>query len=497
MEFLDHIDVPAMQGPQLVREMTNSDANAWTASGLIRSWREWTAVSVNRTILRAALSVAIMTGVVSVGNVVREITVAAWLGTSDSLEAFIIAVLMPTYVINVVGSAFSSSVIPAFVHVREIQGREAAQRLFSHVMTLSVLLLASVTVLLGATGTWLLQVLGSGFSEDKLALTRILFYVILPLVMMNGLSQVWCAVLNAGERFVLAAIAPISEPIAVVAALFVAGDRYGVFALAIGSLAGCSIQVMLIAWALKRQGLALMPRWEGMDTGTRLIIRQYLVLLAGCLIFNSGLVIDQAMAAMLGPGSVAALNYGNKVVAALQTVGATALGTAVMPYLSRLSASGDWEGIHHVLSTYTKLILAVTIPVTLALIALSEPLVQVIFQRGAFTATDTGLVAHVQTMFLIQLPFFAVGILGVRLLSARFRNWAITAISSVNTALKIVLNYFLMSIMGVSGIALSTSAVYMGSLAMILTAVTWDRHGTMRALSTSSARPSGQDTNES
>ncbi|MCA1961647.1 MAG: polysaccharide biosynthesis C-terminal domain-containing protein [Desulfomonile sp.] len=473
--------------------MTEHDLKAYAASGLLGSWRDWTTVSVNRKIFQAALSVAVMAGVVSVGMVVREVTIAAWFGTSDALEAYLIAILIPTYVINVVGSAFSSSVIPAFVHVREIEGREAAQRLFSHIMTLSVLLLMLVTALLGTTGWWLLPLIGSAFSAEKIALTRILFFLVLPLIMLNGLSQVWSSVLNAGERFVLAAVAPIAEPLIVVAALFIAGDHWGIFALASGSLVGCAIQTTVLAAALKRYGMLLQPRWNGMDPGTHLVVRQYLVLLAGCLIHNSAPVIDQTMAAMLGPGSVAALNYGNKVVGALQTVGAMALGTAVMPYFSRLSASGDLEGLRDVLRTYTKLILVTIVPITILLIATSQPLVKLIFQRGAFTAADTDLVAHVQAMFLIQLPFFTLGILGVRLLSARFRNLAVTGIAIVNITLKIGLNYLLMSFMGVSGIALATSAVYMASQAMILAAVSRDRQKNEEASSTSPAQAPRQD----
>jgi len=454
--------------------MTESDPKACTAPGPLGSWREWATVSVNRKIFRAALSVAVMAGLVSVGMVVREITIAAWFGTSDALEAYLIAVLMPTYVINVVGSAFSSSVIPAFVHVRENEGRDAAQGLFSHIMTLSALLLALVTVALGTSGWWLLPVIGSAFSAEKIELTRVLFYLVLPLIILNGLSQVWSSVLNAGERFVLAAVAPIAEPLAVIAALFVVGDRWGIFALVSGSLVGCAIQMTVLATALRRHGMVLRPRWNGMDPGTRLVVHQYLVLLAGCLVQNSGLVIDQAMAAMLGPGSVAAINYGNKVVGALQTVGAMALGTAVMPYFSRLSAAGDLDGLRNVLTTYTKLILVTTVPVTIVLIAVSEPLVQLIFQRGAFTAADTELVAYVQAMFLIQLPFFTLGILGVRLLSARFRNFAVATIATVNAILKVGLNYILMSFMGVGGIALATSVVYMASLAMVFAVVIRD-----------------------
>ena len=128
---------------------------------------------------------------------------------------------------------------------------------------------------------------------------------------------------------------------------------------------------------------------------------------------GSTILVDQSMAAMLGSGSVAALNYANKLTSLLLSIGVSSLATAVLPSFSRLSANQDWAGLRRVLNTYTNLIALATVPLTVVLIIFSEPLIATFFQGGAFTAQDAHLIARVQSLLFLQLPFYATGILYV------------------------------------------------------------------------------------
>ena len=172
-------------------------------------------------------------------------------------------------------------------------------------------------------------------------------------------------------------------------------------------------------------------------------------------------VIDQAMAAMLPSGSVAALSYANKIVNLIIAVGATALTTAALPYFSHMVAEHDWDGCRHTLMRYTSLTFAAAVPLTLLLIAFSHSLIRLIFQRGAFQAADTDLVSRVQMCYFIQIPFYMCGMLFVRFLSSIRRNDVLMYGSAISLVLDISLNLVLMRKMGIAGIALSTSLVYL------------------------------------
>src|SRR5207244_10336914 len=114
---------------------------------------------------------------------------------------------------------------------------------------------------------------------------------------------------------------------------------------------------------------------------------------AGSFLMGGTTVVSQSMAAMLGPGSVSVLACGNKVTNLFVGVGAVAVSTAVLPHFSRMVTVMDWHGLRHTLGTYTRLLLFITLPVPLALMYYSEPVAALLFERGAFTKSDTFVVA--------------------------------------------------------------------------------------------------------
>jgi len=191
---------------------------------------------------------------------------------------------------------------------------------------------------------------------------------------------------------------------------------------------------------------------------------QYAPMVAGGLLMGSTTLVDQSMAAILGSGSVSALSYGNKIVAFVLGVGSLGLSTAVFPHFCRMVAVSDWIGVRYTLKTYSRLVLVVTVPFTLILIYFSESIVRLVFERGAFTMADTRIVGQVQAFYLLQVPFYMLGITVVRLISSLKANIVLMKAAFVNLFSNIILNYMLMQWLGIAGIALSTAIVYLISL---------------------------------
>ncbi len=196
-------------------------------------------------------------------------------------------------------------------------------------------------------------------------------------------------------------------------------------------------------------------------------------MISASFILSSTSMINQGMAAMLGPGSVAALNYGNKLIAVPIGLATTALGTAVIPYFSRMVARNDWVGVRHTLKHFLRAIFVAAIPLTILLILISEPVVRIIYQRGSFTEADTHLVAQIQVLFALQIPFYVAGILVVRLISSALANHILLIGNIISVVLSVFLNYLFIKILGVAGIALSTSCVYLGSFLFLY--LSWRR----------------------
>jgi putative peptidoglycan lipid II flippase len=427
--------------------------------------------SASWKILRATGVLTGFSGVVLAATVARELITAKYFGRSDALDAYLIAYLLPSFVVNIVAYSFNLALIPVFIEVRQQEGRAAAQRLFSGAMVWSLGMLTAVVLLLAATAPWYLPLLGSGFSASKLLLTRHLLYVLLPLIALTGVTSNGTAVLNAGERFALPGALAVLPPLGALAFVILLGDSWSVYSLAVGTVAGTAVQVAALAWVARSHGVDLAPRWYGYGPRLRLVIRQYVPMMAGALLLGSTDVVDQAMAAMLSGGSVAALGYARKIVSVLVVVGAIPLASASLPYFSEMTAKGAWDACRRTLRTVGGVILLVTVPVTLLLVFFAHPLIRILFQRGEFSPHDTLVVSHVEAWLALQIPFYLLTSLGLRVVSALKRNGVIMGIAGVTTTLNVILNLALMRTYGVAGIALSTSIVFLICALLIFLAI--------------------------
>jgi putative peptidoglycan lipid II flippase len=436
-------------------------------TGYIGRWNAWTSVSINRRIFAASVIVAAWTLLVHLATALKDVIVAYQFGTTDVLDAFLIAFLLPSFLVSVIAGSLPSAFVPISQEVQRREGQAAGEALYAGVMGWGLMILIMIFVLMVALAPVVLPALASGFSEEKLNLTRTLYFMMLPIVVCRGLTAIWTTKLNVNEQFAFGSAIPILSPVLSLACLIYGVERWGIYALSAGTVVGALLETLITGWYVHTLGVGVMPQVSAWSSNLKKVARQYGPSAVGALLMASTILVDQAMAAMLGAGSVTALNFGGKIVSFAVAIGATALGTAVLPYFSEMVSTGDWAGIDHTLRKYVGLILKVTIPLTLLGVVLSGQIVGALFQRGAFTAMDTGLVGDVQAVLLLQLPLYLVGTVVVRLLSALKANHILMWGCVLNCLLNILLNYVLMQWLDVVGIALATFVVYVSSVTFL------------------------------
>lgn len=423
--------------------------------------------TANRRIFAASALVGALSLLTLLASIAKEIVVAREFGRGDAIDAFLIAFAVPAFAINVVAGSLNAAFVPTIVQVTTREGQERGREVFSSAVAVALVMLLSVSAVLAVAFPGLAPFLAASFDAGKREATQRLFYLLLPAITLSGVATVWSGMLNAGRRFAAAAASPLAVPAATIACLLLFAERWGIAALAVGTIAGLLLQCLLLVIALRRAGLPAMPKWRGMTRPVRQIANQFAPMAVGALLMSGTTLVDQAMAAMLEPGSVAALGYGGKVIYAINGVGAVALGTAILPHFSEMVARNDHAGLLTSIATYNRAILILSIIVTAVLVLFSEPIVRVLFERGAFGADDTLSVARVQTLYLLQIPFYFMGTIYVRVISALGRNAILMWGAAISLPLNALLNLAFMEQLGVAGIALSTSVVYLVSWAYL------------------------------
>ena len=398
----------------------------------------------------------------------KDVLVAAQFGISAGLDAFLIALMVIVLVTNTVAAAFGEAFLPVFVRVRELDGHVAAQAILASATSVGLAVMVLLSVVLALVRWWLIPVVAPGFDASKIELTGELLLVLLPVLALSGLTTTWAAALSAVGRFGVVAIAPALAPIATVVLLLAQGSHWGVFAMAAGLLLGKLVEVVLLGWRLRREDLTCRPRWPGFSPEMRRVLQQGGPLIMASFLATGTSAIDQFMATGVGSGAVSTLSYGTKVPALITGVSNFALTTALFPLFARMVATSDWAGARRRLSIYSGWIWLLVALCAGLLIWGSQWLVELLFQRGSFTASDSLAVSQVQILALLQLPFHAAAIVSVRLLSALGRNELLMLVAFIQVPVDAIGNYVLMKYFGVSGIALSSTLVFTMSSIVLL-----------------------------
>ena len=391
-------------------------------------------------------------------GLVKEQTVAANFGTGDALAAFIIALLVPSFFAMVLSGSLNAAFIPTYIRIREQEGEAAAHNLLQRIICLVLVLLSGAGIVILVAGPAFLPLVGKSFNREGISLARHLLIIVMPLVVITGLNVLWGAVLNAHERFSIAALAPVANPLVIIAFLFF-GKSLGIYALAYGTVLGAILEGAIVVTALMRLQIPVTPLLPKFDSYERQVGIQFLPMISGSFIAGSNTVIDQAMSAMISPSSVAILSYGSRLVAFPVGIGASALGTAAIPYLTVLFARHDVAEVRNTVKRFLKLVFGVALPVALAIALFSGPIVRLVYQRGVFSQADTIIVSSVLAFLSFQIPFYIAGTLLVRVLSSMLLNRLLFYGTIISVFSNVSLNYILMQYFGIKGIALSTSLV--------------------------------------
>jgi putative peptidoglycan lipid II flippase len=267
------------------------------------------------------------------------------------------------------------------------------------------------------------------------------------------------------------ALAPLAVPVGTLIGLLLLENRYGIEALAIGTLAGFAGECVILTMAAARARLLPLPAWDGLNPQLRDVGRRYWPIVLGTLMLSASAVVDQSMAARLGSGNVSVLNYGGKLVALALSILAVSLSTVLLPRFSRLITAGHWDELARDLRGYAWLVIAGSLPIVAILALAAEPMIRLLFERGAFTSETTVAVSRVQCYLAMQIPFYVLAMLGSRMLSALDSNAIVMRIGALTLVLNVALDYVLMQWFGVDGIAMATALVYAVAAVVTLAAI--------------------------
>jgi len=414
-------------------------------------------------LLRAITAIGGYTMLSRVFGFVRDILIAAVLGAGTTADCFFVAFRLPNLFRRLFAEgAFAAAFVPIFSGLLETEGRSAAKAFADLAFSALLILLLLFTLAFELAMPFAMYGLAPGFdaTPGKMELATELSRITFPYLLFISLVSLQSGVLNSLGRFSAAAAAPVLLNLTLIAAILGLTPVLETpgHALSWGVSAAGLVQCIWMAWHCRRAELPVRLVRPRLTPEVRLLGKRILPVVFGASLYQINLLIGTILASTLAEGAVSYLYYADRVTQLPLGVVGIAVGTALLPMLSRQIKAGNIDAALHNQNRGLEFALLLTLPAAVALMVIAGPIISVLFERGQFAAADAQATAQTLVAYATGLPAYVL----IRVMTPGFyaRDDTVTPvrIAAVSMVVNIVLNLALMQVLAYVGIALAASA---------------------------------------
>jgi len=435
-----------------------------------------TSTTENTRVTKAAVVVGSATLLSRILGLIRDIVIASFFGASLSSDAFFMAFRIPNLLRRLFAEgSLTISFIPVFTEYLTTKGRDEAFEMARSALRLVSVVLTACAAIGIVFAPLIIRIIAWGWIDepDKFWITVVLTRIMFPYIFFIGLVALAMGILNVLGHFAAPALAPVLLNLAVIGSVFLISPHLEqpIISLALGVLIGGGLQLGLQVPFLKRMGFKFGGKTPWLHPGLKRVGVLMVPAVFGAAVYQISNFVDALLASFLPEGSVSYLYYADRIVQFPLGIFAVALATAVLPSLSRQAANDDMLGLKNTFGYAMRLIFFITLPAMLGLIVLREPIVALLFKRGAFDAESVRMTAYAILFYGLGLWAFSA----VRIVFSTFYAMQDTrtpvVMASLSMVAKIGLSIILMRYLAHGGLALATSLASMLNFGLLIWAL--------------------------
>lgn len=420
-------------------------------------------VSQGGRIARSTAFFSAATAASRVAGLAREVVAAGYYGVNGPMSAFTIAFSVP----NLVRALFADSALqPAFVPVfTELVGRKQyreAFRLASTLMLLMTMVLGAITAIFVIAAPVVIPLFAPGFSDkpELMHLTVSLSRVLFPILILLGVSGIVVGILNSYDRFGAFAISPFFWNVAIIVVVVILEPHFHgqnrIYAYAIAILIGTAVQLMIPLWDLRNTPFHFTWSFEWRNPGVRRVFLLMVPVTISLGLINFNQVINGFFASLVSDEAPAAIEKAFRLYQLPQGIFSVAITTVLFPTLARYANAKEFMNLRATLANGMRQILFVLLPATAMILALSTPMIRLIYQRGHFHPHETVVVATALFWFAFSLPTNGVYLLQTRTFFSLQKPWQAMRLAVIDLVVSAAAAAALYKPFGVGGIVAGT-----------------------------------------
>lgn len=409
-----------------------------------------------RTAAQTAVLMAILTLISKLLGFVREMVLAGFFGASYVVDSYVMAQSIPNIIFAGILGAVATAYMPIFSREIELKGEEAGNLYTSQVINI-LLIISVIACLIGLLfSDQIVGIFASGFTGKTAELTSFFVKITFTYILFTSVNGILENYLRYKNTFLPQIIIGYSQNLIVIVTIIISA-YYSYYLLVFGLVAAYIIRLVLMGRLSLRKGFRYIPGMKGLgDTGKKIAVLALPVFI-GSSVSQINQFVDKTLASGLQEGSVSALNYGNLLVGMITGLTVTIITTIIYPKMTQAAALEDTKTVGMLLSKGVNIILMIAIPFTLGIAVFSQPVVQIVYERGAFDPAATSLTNSAFLCYGLGLVFLSLNTHIVQAFYSQKNMRTPVYCGIIGVIVNVTLNLILVRFMAHAGLALATS----------------------------------------
>lgn len=430
---------------------------------------------------KSTVQITILSVVTILLSFVTQLAVAYYFGATPDRDAYFAALVIPTYISAVLLGSIGFMFLPIYVDIRSKKSDGDANFFLNNSMVFTILLSIFIVALGILFSHTILSVTAPGFRGNQLSLTSNLLIILLPTVLFQILTSIGGSVLQVRGNFLFPALAPVFSALVMLITVLGFNQTIGIKSLAYGTLIGSAVACFLILVPVCRLfTFRFVVRFE--EHHILQLIKTSLPLLVGGIFYRLAPIFERSIASSLSQGSVSYLGYANQIMLILAMLTSSGISTTIYPALSKAWSENNLNRVHDLFAKGIRIILLISIPISVVFIFWGVPIIQLLFERGAFTHQATLAISSVFSILTLSLIASSLGNIIAKVFYFSHRTILSTTINCLEVGVYVLLAYTLSSASSYRGLAIASSASTCFSISMsfislcvILTQYNWQQ----------------------
>ena len=397
---------------------------------------------------------------------IKGILTASKIGSNYKMDSYVLALGAIVFLTKIIGDGIVVSLIPLLQEIQEKYGTERRIDYTNNLINVTALISIILIIIGYLAAPVIIKIFGPGFKGIELEKSIILFRIGLPTITVSWIRAIAAGSLQSEHAFKAGAKGGISNAVVYIVYLLFFADSFGLKGLMMAGIIGIISQIYILVKAMIKKGYKYKWKLDLKDRYLPKVIVFLLPVIAGIGINELNNAVDNAIGSTLSVGSLADLSYANEIITLFLGIFISAIVTVAFPALAECHSKKDQEclrdGIHHGIGTLFK----ISIPASIILITMAEPIVKIVFERGAFDAEATFFTSGSLSYYAVGLTAMAIIPLITRAYYAIHDMKTPVLLGALALGINIVVDLILAPYMGASGLALGTSVGTISAVAL-------------------------------